>query len=85
MLTPSDINSSHEKLSGKAAQNWCLRRMTVIDTIDQGQDSQPSGQRFLANGVVIQTNCKDDCAPKITIVQISYSKVFIEEYKQRRN
>lgn len=75
---PADLSPGSERLSGHAAQNWCLLRLVPLlvgDRIKHPYDNEV-WQLILQLREIVELVC----APAITAGQVAYLKVIIEEY-----
>lgn len=81
LVKPPQIHSSHERLSGTAAQNWCLLRifpLLIEDIIDVMDDVY---QCML----LLRNITEFIMAPRISVGQICEMKFLIEDYLDRRS
>lgn len=80
---PCEVKECGKKLSGSAAQNWCLLRLLPLlvgDRIKNPEDSQV-WQLYLQLKEMVELIC----APKIHHDQIAYLKIITEEYVHSRH
>lgn len=78
---PNEVSPNAERLSGHAVQNWYLCRLLPILIGNKIIDfDDVVWQLFLQLREIVERVC----APKISLSQVAYLKVLIEEYLQSR-
>lgn len=78
---PGTVNEQGSKLGGHAVQNWCLLRLLPVLVGSKISDnSDPVWQLIL----LLRTIVELVCAPEITLSQVAYLRVIIDEYLEKR-
>ena len=78
---PSIVNENGKTLGGHAAQNWCLLRLLPLLVSSKIQDSN---DEVWAAICLLREIVALVCAPKISVAQLAYLRVKIEEYLETR-
>lgn len=79
---PNPINIKGEKITGHAAQNWCLLRLLPVLISHKIQDKNDNIWNLCLN---LRTITEFICAPKINLEQVAYLQVLIDEYVELRH
>ena len=78
---PSIVSDQGTKLGGHAVQNWCLLHLfPLFVALKVGDTSDPVWQLTLLLRKIVDLIC----APEISLTQVAYLRVMIEEYLDER-
>ncbi|XP_064641941.1 uncharacterized protein LOC135496511 [Lineus longissimus] len=78
---PPDLSSKGEKLSGHAAENWCLLRNLPLFLHLKVQNPEDETWKLI---LLLREIVELVCSPKIAEGQVAYLLVLIEEYLNER-
>lgn len=74
---PSTISDQGTKLGGHAVQNWCLLRLLPVLLVSKVVDTSDIVWHEI---LLLRQIVELVCAPEISVAQVAYLKVVIEEY-----
>lgn len=78
---PNILNDKGKRLGGHAVQNWCLLRVLPLLICSKIQDTSDEVWTTI---LLLREIVELVCAPKITLAQVAYLRVKIEEYLELR-
>jgi len=79
-VRPSPLYKKLDRLTGSASQNWCFLRVVPLLIYDLVDTSNAVYQALLLLRVVVELVM----APAISVGQVAYMKVIIEDYLEKR-